>query len=1193
VSDSTGPGSYVGANTCSGAADPNYTIGYVAGSVTVQPASLTITASDTTSLYGSTPTVTAGYSGFQNGDSATSLNTGPMCSTSVSDSTGPGSYVDANTCSGAADPDYTISYVAGEATVGPAGLTITASDGSMTYGGTPPTVTAGYSGFQNGDSAASLNTGPTCSTKATSSSPVGSYVSSCSGASDPDYTISYVDGSVKVQPASLTITASDGSMTYGEVVPTVTAGYSGFQNGDSAASLNTGPTCSTKATSHSSVSGSPYVSSCSGAADPDYTISYVDGSVTVQPASLTITASSTTSAYGSAPTVTAGYSGFQNGDSPASLTSGPTCSTSVGDGTGPGSYVDANTCSGAADPDYSFSYVAGEATVGPAGLTITASDGAMTYGGVPPSVTASYSGFQNGDSAASLTTGPTCSTKATSSSPAGSYVSSCSGASDPDYTFSYVAGSVKVQPASLTITASSGSMTYGGVPPSVTAGYSGFQNGDSAASLTTGPACSTKATSSSPVGSYVSSCSGAADPNYAFSYVAGSVKVKPASLAITASSGSMSYGGAPPSVTAGYSGFQNGDSAASLTTGPTCSTKATSSSPVGSYVSSCSGAADPDYTFSYVAGSVKVQPAALTITASSGSMTYGGVPPSVTAGYSGFQNGDSAASLTTGPACSTKATSSSPVGSYVSSCSGASDPDYTISYVVGTFTVGKATPTVSVSGQSGQTTGPVTISVTVSGPKGVDVPTGSVTVSDGTSSCSVAAVDSAGAGSCSLTENASQDGESVTAKYSGDASYAPTTGTTTVAVAKAKPTVSLSGPSSAVTGLITYEVTVSGHGAPPTGKVTVSDGTNTCTSALTAQGIGSCALQEGTGTYPVKAGYTGDDNYSAASATTTEVVNETTTSLAVSTSTLVYGLEQSATFSVTVYPPVGDDTAPSGTTVQLMGGKQTLCVTAPLVVTTVDVTNPVTGLPVQITEATAGCHLTSVAIAAGKYSVTADFPGEAGSFVGSTSSPVPLTVESAPTSTTLSVSNSTTTYGNESSETLTTRVSGPDGHSYLTGSVTVRTGSKTLCVTTLVNGTGKCTLTRFQLSVGRYSLVAHYQGTKSLAASSSKPLTLSVVGASTSTGLSLSRTTVVSGSEQSEEFTAQVTVPAGMPYASGAVTVTSGSKRLCTITLIRGKGTCPLTATELPVGSYQISARYEGSNELQASTSLVRKLVVT
>jgi hypothetical protein len=66
-----------------------------------------------------------------------------------------------------------------------------------------------------------------------------------------------------------------------------------------------------------------------------------------------------------------------------------------------------------------------------------------------------------------------------------------------------------------------------------------------------------------------------------------------------------------------------------------------------------------------------------------------------------------------------------------------------------------------------------------------------------------------------------------------------------------------------------------------------------------------------------------------------------------------------------------------------------------------------------------------------------------------------------------------------------------------------------------------------------------------------------------------------------------------MAYASGTVTVTSGSKRLCTITLIRGKGTCSLSVKELPVGTYEISARYGGSSELQPSTSLRRKLVVT
>ena len=86
-------------------------------------------------------------------------------------------------------------------------------------------------------------------------------------------------------------------------------------NGDSVSSLTTQPTCSTTATSHSSVAGSPYSSSCSGAADPNYTISYVSGSVTVKPARLTITASDGSMTYGGTPpTITAGYSGLVNGD---------------------------------------------------------------------------------------------------------------------------------------------------------------------------------------------------------------------------------------------------------------------------------------------------------------------------------------------------------------------------------------------------------------------------------------------------------------------------------------------------------------------------------------------------------------------------------------------------------------------------------------------------------------------------------------------------------------------------------------------------------------------------------------------------------------------------------------------------------------------------------------------------------------
>ena len=54
-----------------------------------------------------------------------------------------------------------------------------------------------------------------------------------------------------------------------------------------------------------------------------------------------------------------------------------------------------------------------------------------------PAVTPSYSGFVNGDGASSLTTAPTCSTTAASSSPVGSYPSICSGAVDADYAITY------------------------------------------------------------------------------------------------------------------------------------------------------------------------------------------------------------------------------------------------------------------------------------------------------------------------------------------------------------------------------------------------------------------------------------------------------------------------------------------------------------------------------------------------------------------------------------------------------------------------------------------------------------------------------------------------------------------------------------------------------------------------------------
>jgi hypothetical protein len=78
-----------------------------------------------------------------------------------------------------------------------------------------------------------------------------------------------------IAKAPLTVTASNATMTAGDDLPTVTPSYTGFVYDDSAASLTTAPTCTANKAARTT--------SCSGAADPDYDINYVSGTLTVTP----------------------------------------------------------------------------------------------------------------------------------------------------------------------------------------------------------------------------------------------------------------------------------------------------------------------------------------------------------------------------------------------------------------------------------------------------------------------------------------------------------------------------------------------------------------------------------------------------------------------------------------------------------------------------------------------------------------------------------------------------------------------------------------------------------------------------------------------------------------------------------------------------------------------------------------------
>ena len=286
-----------------------------------------------------------------------------------------------------------------------------------------------------------------------------------------------------------------------------------------------------------------------------------------------------------------------------------------------------------------------------------------------------------------------------------------------------VTQSFTITPARLTIFPQDESLTYGSTP-SYTVGYGGLVNGDTS-SVVTGLSCGAVDSSGNPVGpgtavgAYTITCSGAEAPGYAISYQTARLNINRARLTVTANNETMTYGGPLPNLSASYSGLVGGDSANSLSALTTCQTPANSRSPVGTYPVDCS-VDDANYQVTRQQGTLTVTPAPLTVTASSPSLTVGQAVPAIAATYAGFKNGDIASALNPAPVCSTPANASSPVGSYPSSCSGATARNYTINYVNGTVTIEGAgsgvTPTTASSTETTATDEPAGTGQVTSGP---------------------------------------------------------------------------------------------------------------------------------------------------------------------------------------------------------------------------------------------------------------------------------------------------------------------------------------------------------------------------------------------------------------------------------------------------------------------------------------------
>ena len=678
--------------TASGAVAANYAITYAAGNLSVTPAILSVTANSTIKTYGGTvPALTANYSGFVNGDTQASLTTPAVLTTTATAASSVAGSPYAITASGVVSTNYTIAYTAGNLSVTPAPLTITANNQTKAYSAPLPLLTASYSGFVNGDTEASFTTQPVFSTTATANSSIagGPYPITVSGAVNTNYLITYVPGSLSVVPAILTITAVNKTKVYGAAVPALTVSYSGFINGDTPASLTTQPILTTTATAASSVAGGPYTITVSGAANSNYTINYVPGSLLVTPAPLNITADNQTKAYGAPlPLLTASYSGFVNGDTQASLTTVPALSTTATAASSVAGSPYAITASGAVSPNYAITYVPGNLLVTPASLSITANNATKTYGAALPTLTASYSGFVNGDTQAGLTTAPALSTTATAaSSVAGSpYAITASGAVNPNYTINYADGNLNIGTKAITVTADAKSKTYGDNDPAftytLTDALIGTDSFTGALTRTTGENVNTYAINQGTL---------KLNPNYALTYVSANLAIGTKAITVTADAKNKAYGTADPAFTYTVSsgaliGNDTFTGALTRQPGESANTYAITQGTL---------ALNSNYILSYTGANLVITRKVLTITANNQNKVYGSANPALTVSYSGFLNGDTQSILTAQPIISTTATTGSGVNTYPITISGAATRDYEIVYVPGTLTVNKAPLTVT------------------------------------------------------------------------------------------------------------------------------------------------------------------------------------------------------------------------------------------------------------------------------------------------------------------------------------------------------------------------------------------------------------------------------------------------------------------------------------------------------------------
>lgn len=378
----------------------------------------------------------------------------------------------------------------------------------------------------------------------------------------------------------------------------------------------------------------------------------------------------------------------------------------------------------------------------------------------------------------------------------------------------------------------------------------------------------------------------------------------------------------------------------------------------------------------------------------------------------------------------------------------------------GMLTSSNLTPAV---GQS------VTFTDTIPSANGTN-PTGTVTFYNGTTSLGTGTLTS---GVATLTTTALPVGaDTITASYSGNSTFQPATSNNiveTVGKYADSGTLTVAPASSTFGQSVTFSDSIAlVTGIPPTGTVTFYNGaTSIGTVAITSSGgamLMTVSLPAGTDN--ITAVYSGDSNYLSTSNAVMETVSKAGGSDALIASTLNAVAGQQVTLTDTL--PIVAGIAPTGTVTFYTG-------TSAIGISSINTSGAAT--------------LTTASLPVGSDVITAVYAGD-NNYLSATAGP--LTIAVAPllaTTDILSVSTSTSTFGQ--SVTLTDTIS-KSSTTIPTGTVTFYDGGIAIG-TNPVSVIGVATFTISTLSVGSHSITAIYSGDATYLTEASNSVSLTVI----------------------------------------------------------------------------------------------------